>query len=89
MNLAKLPNGRETFARLKRKVESEEVDSTFHLAACLLIYYSLRLIFPILNIPGHTAPGAHRISFEFGTEPIAILEEIDVILHSVFLNEFA
>ena len=48
---------------------------------------TLRFVFPVLHVPGHVAPGADGISFQLGAKAIAILEEIDVILHGVLLDE--
>ena len=62
-------------------------DSTL---TCILVSLSAGLlILPILNIPSHTAPRADGITGELGTETVTILEEIDLILHSILLNKFA
>src|SRR6266508_2508221 len=74
---------------MQQKVELKSVNSTFDLCTCLPVYFFLRLIFPILHIPSHTASGTNRIALKFRTESISILEQIDVVLNSIFLNQFS
>ncbi len=74
---------------MQQKVELKSVNSTFDLCTCLPVYFFLRLILPILYIPSHAAPCADGVPLQLGTEPIPILEEINVILNSIFLNQFS